>query len=399
LGILTVVILLTGCAKRKNPVFVQLEDGALQNLPFAPVGIPQTALAGSRLEVADAAGKRLLHAYLPPNHPSIVTVPPNPNPNPTSQRYPTLYLLADFNQSTAQLGRFYQLKEIVDELLAAGEIDSMVIVIISSDLQGSPTDLGGTFYGNSFLIGDWLTFMGEQIIPDIDTLYSLRTDTTRRAVAGLGMGGYGAFRLALEYPGKFDVVGAMSAPLSFGGTDPAGWLQGFLRPTVMAENGGSYGSIEAVTPFDPTKPATSWMIGMGTAFSPHDTLAAKGSTFREIEGALSPDYGVELPFDSAGFVGSLVDMWMDNDIENLLSTTYSGVLDDKAIYLDCGAADEFDFAGVNQGFFSFLQANGIGTPRMYDEYSGYPGHDAMHNTFAYDRLKQLLKFISENWES
>lgn len=381
--LVTGVILSSGCAKRSNPIIPVVGEGDYLRLPAAPGGIATTALASALLQVADPAGKRSLHAYLPPGHPAIFGRPPS------RQKYPVLYLLADFNQNTGELGGFYQLQRVADELLASGEMDSLVIILISGDMQVSTTDLGGTFYGNSILIGDWLTFT-QQVITQIDTFYlSFNTDPARRAIAGLGMGGYGAFRVALEYDTLFDVVGALSAPLALGGTDASGWLQNYLMPEVLSENNNIYDSIKAATPFDPAKPATSWMIAMAAAFSPRtDTLDKSGVTYRNISG----NYGVDIPFDASGLVGSLVNLWMANDIENLLNTAKAGALTGKKVYFDCGDADEFELAAVNLRFSQFL---GQGT-HTYVEYSGYTGHNATHNQFAYDRLKELLKFVSAN---
>ena len=82
------------------------------------------------------------------------------------------------------------------------------------------------------------------------------------------------------------------------------------------------------------------------------------------------------------------------DIENLLNTTYAGALSGKKVYLDCGDADEFDFDAVNRRFSAFLTSKNI--TNSYFEYAGYDGHDANHGDFTYDRLKELLKFVSAN---
>jgi S-formylglutathione hydrolase FrmB len=302
--------------------------------------------------------------------------------------------LTDFNQNSLEFGKFYQIEEIADELISLGQMDSLMIVIIGGEMQAADVNLGGIFYASNFLIGDWQVFIGEQLIPHFDTFYyPTNIDVNRRAVAGLGMGGYGALRLALEYPNLFKVVGAMSAPLSFGGTDPAGWLSTYLMPTVLAENFGSYDSIKVSDPFDPSKPATSWMFAMATAFSPRaDTTDSSGTTWHRIPGT---NYGVDSPFDGSALVPSVVAQWMGWDIENLLSNPpYSGALSGKKVYLDCGDADEFDFDAQNRKFDTFLTNQNIS--HVYFEYSGYGGHDATHGDFTYDRLRELFKYISAN---
>lgn len=346
-----------------------------------------SALAGNKLGITDISGKTKIGTYLPPGHPAI-------QGNPTSfQKYPALYLLADFDQTPELFDSYYQLQALADQLLTTGEMDSLVIVVITSDMRTATANLGGTFYANNFLIGDWLTYIGKEVIPWIDTTYiQYRIDPTRKAIAGLGMGGYGAFRLALEYDTLFDVVGAMSAPLAFGGTEPSGWLNSFLMPQVMNENGNNYTGIQVVDPFDASKPVSSWMFAMALGFSPRlDTTDQSGVTWRGIP---NTHYGVDIPFDNAGLVPSVVDQWKSWDIENLLNTTYPNALSGKKVYLDCGDADDFNFQLMNRRFDTFLTGKGV--THVYYEYSGYPGHDATHTIFTYDRLRELLKYISAN---
>ena len=381
------LLLLSGCAKRKNPLISPPEKGSYRTFLAAPLGYTFTALAGNKLGITDASGKRTIHAYLPPGHPAVTGAS-------SRQRYPALYLLADFNENSEQFGQFYQLPSLADQLIAAGLMDSLIIFVISGDMQAAFKDLGGTFYGNNFLVGDWPKFIAEQLIPQLDTYYiQLNIDPTRRAIAGLGMGGYGALRIALQYDTMFDVVGAMSAPLAFGGTDPAGWLTSFLMPEVLGENGNSYANIQVAAPFDASKPVSSWMFAMATAFSARtDTTDKSGVTYQDIPGT---NYGVDIPFDdNSVLVPFVVTEWMDRDIENLLNSTYAGALSGKKVYLDCGDADEFDFDAMNRRFDSFLTTKSV--THVYHEYSGYPGHDAAHGDFTYDRLKELFEYISAN---
>ncbi len=388
LTILIGILIFGGCAKRKNPIIPLPAEGSYRTFLNAPFGwVGNTALAGNKLGLTDASGKKTIHAYLPPGHPEVDTAVSS------SQRYPVLYLLTDFNQNSLEFGKFYQIEKIANEMISSGQMDSLIIVVIGGDMQAADVNLGGVFYGNNFLVGDWITFITQQLIPHLDTFYlNLKIDRNRRAIAGLGMGGYGALRIALQYPGMFDVIGAMSAPLSFGGTDPAGWLESYLRPAVMGENGNNYSAIQVSDPFDPSKPATSWMFAMAAAFSPRaDTTDSSGTTWHRIPGT---NYGVDSPFDGSALVPSVVAQWMGWDIENLLGTTYSGALTGKKVYLDCGDADEFDFDAQNRSLDTYLTNQGVS--HVYFEYSGYGGHDAMHGDFTYDRLQELFKYISAN---
>ncbi len=379
------LILAIGCAERRNPLILAIATGNYTTMLGAPAGVGTTALTYSvSNNVLHLPDKRTIHAYIPPGY-GLDTL----------QLYPVLYLLPDFNQTSLELGSFYQLKKIADQLIAAGLMDSLIIVVIDADMKNSVTNLGGTFYGNSLLYGQWIDFILNDIIPHIDTFY-FATDPSRRAIAGLGMGGYGAYRIALESPGMFEAVGALSAPLSFGGTDVAGWLESFLRPAVMTENGNIYDSIKASIPFDKSKMATSWAVAMSGALSPRDSGEYQGVMFRPVVYQTVDTFGVALPFDGSALVDSIVNKWMANDVEGILDTslTKQAAFAAMALYFDVGDADELGLESANQSFSNSLNANGIS--HTFEIYSGYLDHAAGHNDFAYDRLQELFKFVSAN---
>lgn len=53
----------------------------------------------------------------------------------------------------------------------------------------------------------------EEVIPHVEGKFRVRRDRLGRAVAGLSMGGYGAIKFGLKYPGRFAVVGSFSGAL------------------------------------------------------------------------------------------------------------------------------------------------------------------------------------------
>jgi len=97
-------------------------------------------------------------------------------------------------------------------------------------------DGGDHSYYHDRADGPWGRFVLEEAITAGVT--HLRADPTRIAIAGVGMGGYGALDLAIEHPGLFCAVGAGSAELwatpaeaSSGAFDDA---QDFARHDVLA---------------------------------------------------------------------------------------------------------------------------------------------------------------------
>lgn len=54
------------------------------------------------------------------------------------------------------------------------------------------------------------TYILQELIPDVQKRYRTIESRYGRAIAGLSMGGYGAFKFGLKYPGQFVFVGSMS---------------------------------------------------------------------------------------------------------------------------------------------------------------------------------------------
>ncbi len=75
-------------------------------------------------------------------------------------------------------------------------------------------DAGNSWYVNSAVNprDRFEDFIVNDLRDTVESRYSI--DTTRRAIAGLSMGGYGAFMLALRHPGMFRFAGGLSSAIS-----------------------------------------------------------------------------------------------------------------------------------------------------------------------------------------
>jgi len=60
-------------------------------------------------------------------------------------------------------------------------------------------------------------------VTEIDTRYRTQPRSDKRAIAGLSMGGYGAVRLALEYPQVFGLGASFSGAFDIAARDTFGW--------------------------------------------------------------------------------------------------------------------------------------------------------------------------------
>ena len=124
----------------------------------------------------------------------------------SDERYPVLYLQhgmwGNENDWTEQ-GR---LLPIMDSLLQAGQVKEMV-VIMPDNCPSRPTYEEEKANATN---GEWeaqfATFMTEA-----ERKYPIATEPSRRAIAGLSMGGYHMMQVSHVLPGQFAYVGMFSA--------------------------------------------------------------------------------------------------------------------------------------------------------------------------------------------
>ncbi|HTY36089.1 MAG TPA: alpha/beta hydrolase family protein [Bacteroidota bacterium] len=115
------------------------------------------------------------------------------------KRYPVLYLLHGYTGGPEDWLKHSRLQEYAREL---------PLLIVMPDAENS-------WYINSFTEQNdqFETYLVKDIPQYIQTMYSV--DTTRQAIAGLSMGGYGALMLGLRHPTHYAFLGSLSGAIAF----------------------------------------------------------------------------------------------------------------------------------------------------------------------------------------
>ncbi len=132
----------------------------------------------------------------------------------TGERYPVLYLLHGANgshESWCRDGGGEQ-PRITDEEIVAGRAKKMIVVM--PDAGGLGKKNGGKNMGY-FNVEGWAyeDFFFQEFIPHIDQTYRTIASKEGRAIAGLSMGGGGAFVYAQRHPEMFNAAYSTSGLL------------------------------------------------------------------------------------------------------------------------------------------------------------------------------------------
>lgn len=116
--------------------------------------------------------------------------------------YPTVYLLHQFNSKHTSY-KVDKVDQLLDEGIASGAFDEMIVVIPNSD-------------ENSWWTGNWEKMITEELIPEIDEKYRTIRDARYRLTAGCSMGGQGAYAVALHNPEYFSGAVSFFGAFSYG---------------------------------------------------------------------------------------------------------------------------------------------------------------------------------------
>lgn len=130
----------------------------------------------------------------------------------SNKSFPVVYYLPGFTSPINEFlfGEYsgFELQEAVDSLIERQLINEMIIVLVDGN-----TFLGGSFYVNSSINGNWEDYITYDIVRFIDKNFKTIPSPNSRAIAGNSMGGFGALNLAMKHPDIFGMVYSLSSGL------------------------------------------------------------------------------------------------------------------------------------------------------------------------------------------
>ncbi len=292
-----------------------------------------------------------------------VLLPPSYLSSP-ERKYAVVYLLHGLGKrENGHLDTIYILRAAYEEMRRA-RLGEMIIVAI----DGS-TSFGGSYYANSPTIGNFETYVVREIVGRVDTRYRTWPHAGSRGIAGFSMGGHGALKLSMKYPGVFSVVGSLSgSPMSmrYRKSLYKTAIQKYDRPVDLAD-------LRARIGFDKDWNAAA-AYAKAAAFSPN---------------AGRPPLYIDLPFELGGadWDDKVWQLWWADDPLSLVAKNQRTLRGLKLLYLDSG---DNETALGTEDFDRELVRYGIS--HVHYVFRGD------HTDLMVERHMRMLRYFSVSWD-
>jgi S-formylglutathione hydrolase FrmB len=306
---------------------------------------------------------RDLPVYLPPSYYS------------SSTEYPVVLCLSGFAGSGWSWFNFQawipSIDQRMDNLIASGAPE---MILVFPDCF---TRYGGSQYLDSAAVGNYRSYLTDEVIPLVDRTYRTKKDRCFRGVMGKSSGGFGAISLALERPDLFSAVACHSGDMYF----EYCYIPDFPKAFRLLEK--YHGLNQVLEKFDQISKtgkedhALLNTIAMSACYSPNPEN--KPSLF-------------DLPFDEE--TGKMRDgvweKWKKLDPVEVVKKRANELSQYGLIYIDCGNRDEF---GLMIGSRIFVQeAKKLGIPCIYDEFEG--GHSNTQHRYDHS-LRKMAEYFAQ----
>ncbi|MBE2287490.1 MAG: esterase family protein [Prosthecobacter sp.] len=160
-------------------------------------GIPHGKLVMISYDSKTVGTRRKMNVYTPPGYS-------------TEKKYPVLYLLHGIGGDETEWARYAQPEILLDNLIADGKARPMIIVMPNGRAQKDDRPIGDIFaHIPAFLVFE--RDLLDDIIPTIESRYSVQSDREHRALAGLSMGGGQTMNIGFAHLDRFGWLGAFSS--------------------------------------------------------------------------------------------------------------------------------------------------------------------------------------------
>jgi S-formylglutathione hydrolase FrmB len=321
------------------------------------LSLESEALRGNPLGDASA---RALYVWTPPGY--------DDDPE---QRFPAVYLL---HPMTGQVRAWFNVApftknvpELVDEL----GLGAIVVLV------DGWTALGGSQWLDSPAVGQYATYLCEEVVGFVDASFRTLAAPAHRGLAGRSSGGFGAMVWSMLRPDLFGgfATHAGDALFEVAYVPELPAAAQALRNTYDGSFERFWEDIRSGRPVfaNQTDPLLQNVYAMTAAYSPR------------------ADGGVDLPFrvDTGELVPEVWERWLAWDPVRLAPRHAEALRAARAIWIDAGRSDEYHLDLGATAFAREIRAAGVDESRMHFEL-----HDGGHNGTNW-RLPLSLSFLAD----
>jgi enterochelin esterase-like enzyme len=160
-------------------------------------GIPRGRLEMVTYDSKSVGATRKMQVYTPPGYSK-------------DKKYPVLYLLHGIGGDETEWQRFATPNVLLDNLLADGKVAEMIVVMPNGRAQKNDRAEGDVFKSAPAFAAFEQDLL-KDVIPTIESRYSVQADREHRALAGLSMGAGQSLNFGLAHLDTFAWIGAFSA--------------------------------------------------------------------------------------------------------------------------------------------------------------------------------------------
>jgi enterochelin esterase-like enzyme len=185
-----------------GPIVLNPDDVPAFEEPPAAFSARRDGVPRGKLEMVTYTSKsvgadRNMNVYTPPGYSK-------------EKKYPVLYLLHGIGGDETEWQRFATPDVLLDNLIADGKAVPMIVVMPNGRAQKNDRAEGDVFR-SAPAFATFEKDLLEDLIPAVESRYSVQADREHRAIAGLSMGGGQSLNFGLAHLDTFAWVGAFSA--------------------------------------------------------------------------------------------------------------------------------------------------------------------------------------------
>jgi S-formylglutathione hydrolase FrmB len=236
----------------------------------------------------------------------------------------------------------------IDRLMASG---MPPVVVVAPDLYCET--FGGSQYVDSEALGPHATVLVEDMIPFVEANLPVKPGKDRRIFFGRSSGGYGAIRLAMDFPEHVGAIASHSGDMGFEimfGSDLVtlpktlaryeGRVEDYLKD-LRDQPKISGGDMHALM-----------LLGMAATYSPNKSVAL----------------GYDLPIDlySGKLNEDVLRRWAEHDPVTVSDDKIEALKSLRGCYLECGTRDQYNLLYGNRQFHDRLKKAGV--EHRYEEF-------------------------------